>query len=282
MITIKNEYIVAQISEKGAELKSLKYNDFEYLWEADPAVWGSSSPVLFPICGGLKDDKYTYEGNEYHLNKHGFVRREIFDVVEVAENVAEFSYKSNEMTRERYPFEFDFRVKFELNNKDLSVTYSVVNLSEKDMYFNFGGHPAFACLEGISSYDLKFEQKETLDAYKVYGNLLSTETDRIITDTDVLHLKDELFIVDSLLFKNINSKSVCLINKLNGRTVRFDYTGYDFLTIWTKPGAKYICLEPWTGTPDFIGTDFDIKQKYAIKSLSPKMMSSQTFVIGLE
>ncbi len=281
MITLKNEFITAQISEKGAELSSIKYNDFEYIWEADPDVWGSSSPVLFPICGGLKDDKYTYEGREYSLNKHGFVRREMFDIVFASDSKAVFSYKSNDATRQRFPFEFDFSVTFELKDKDLFVTYTVENTGSNEMFFDFGGHPAFACPEGISSYDLKFENAETLDAYKVFGNILSTETDRIVTDSDVLELKDELFIVDSLLFKEVKSKSVWLRNKLNGRTVRFDYNGFDFLTVWTKPGAKYICLEPWTGTPDFIGSNCDIKQKYGIKSVLPNEKYSQTFVIGL-
>lgn len=281
MIILKNDKITASVSEKGAELTSLKFNGFEYIWEADPAVWGSSSPVLFPICGGLKDDRFFYDGRIYNLNKHGFVRREMFEVEEACDQKAVFVYKSNDMTREKFPFEFEFRVIFELNGCNLSVTLSAKNTGDNEMYFNFGGHPAFACPEGISSYDLIFEQKETLDAYKVLGNLLSHETDNIITDSNTLPLKDELFTVDSLLFKKLLSKSVVLKNRLNDRALRFDYNGFDFLTVWTKPGAKYICLEPWTGTPDFVDSNQKLSEKYGINFVKPGCEYTQTFTISL-
>lgn len=281
MVTLKNKYLTVSILKKGAELNSIKYNDFEYIWEADPNVWGSSSPILFPICGGLKEDRYSYEGKEYILNKHGFVRREVFDVLEQSDDKVVFAYSSNEMTRLKYPFEFLFKAVFEIKDKDLFVTYSVKNIDKKDIYFSFGGHPAFACPEGIDAYDLVFEKKETLNAYKVIGNLLSKETDNIINDSDVLHLNDKLFVVDSLLFEKVNSKNVILKNRLNGRNVKFNFEGYDFLTVWTKPGAKYICLEPWTGTPDFIDTEYDITKKFGIKTLKPGEEYLRTFVIGL-
>ena len=60
MITIKNEYLSASFHEIGAELKSLVCNDTEYIWEGKAEVWAGSCPLLFPICGGLKDDKYVY------------------------------------------------------------------------------------------------------------------------------------------------------------------------------------------------------------------------------
>lgn len=27
----------------------------EVMWQADPAIWGNSAPVLFPVCGMIKD-----------------------------------------------------------------------------------------------------------------------------------------------------------------------------------------------------------------------------------
>jgi len=62
MITIKNEYITASFNKVGAELKSLVYNDTEYIWEGRSEVWAGSCPLLFPICGGLKNDKYVLNG----------------------------------------------------------------------------------------------------------------------------------------------------------------------------------------------------------------------------
>ena len=57
---LKNETVEIQIQSKGAELKSLKRRSdgTEYLWNADPAFWGRTSPVLFPFVGGVKNKEY--------------------------------------------------------------------------------------------------------------------------------------------------------------------------------------------------------------------------------
>jgi len=31
-------------------------------------------PVLFPIVGTVKDNKYLYDNKSYHLERHGFAR----------------------------------------------------------------------------------------------------------------------------------------------------------------------------------------------------------------
>ena len=33
------------------------------MWDANPDVWSMSAPVMFPVCGCLRDDKFIYEGN---------------------------------------------------------------------------------------------------------------------------------------------------------------------------------------------------------------------------
>lgn len=80
MITISNEYLTATFQELGAELKSLRMEGKEYIWPGDPEIWKGSCPLLFPICGGLKEDQYTYQGKEYHLPRHGVARTRTFRV----------------------------------------------------------------------------------------------------------------------------------------------------------------------------------------------------------
>ena len=83
MITISNEFLTATFSELGAELKSLKCEGKEYIWHDDPAFWSGSAPVLFPICSGLKDDEFIFEGKTYSIPKHGFANGETFVVDEI-------------------------------------------------------------------------------------------------------------------------------------------------------------------------------------------------------
>lgn len=72
--TIENEFLRVSAEDSGAELRSitLRKNGKEFLWQGDPSVWYGRAPVLFPVVGQLLDGKYSYNGREYELAKHGF------------------------------------------------------------------------------------------------------------------------------------------------------------------------------------------------------------------
>ncbi|MCQ2387832.1 MAG: hypothetical protein MJ066_05260, partial [Clostridia bacterium] len=89
-IVIKNGDIVATIETLGAQLRSLKKGDKEYIWCGDPAFWKDSCPVLFPVAGGLKEDKYILDGKEYYQRKHGFAKKQEFSVFDKKESVQKF------------------------------------------------------------------------------------------------------------------------------------------------------------------------------------------------
>ena len=62
MQTLKNDFLTVQVSDFGAELQSIVKNDYEYLWQGDPAFWGRRSPVLFPIVGSVWNGAYRVDG----------------------------------------------------------------------------------------------------------------------------------------------------------------------------------------------------------------------------
>ena len=68
-VVLKNEQLTAEIDTHGAEIKSIKRGDREYMWCADPKFWGRTSPVLFPFVGAVADGKYRYEGKEYPMSR---------------------------------------------------------------------------------------------------------------------------------------------------------------------------------------------------------------------
>ena len=74
--TIENVKIRCEIDSHGAELKSFvrKADGKEIMWDANPAYWNRTSPVLFPFVGGVKDKIYRFEGKEYSIGQHGFAR----------------------------------------------------------------------------------------------------------------------------------------------------------------------------------------------------------------
>jgi len=267
MITIKNEYITASFNKVGAELKSLVYNDTEYIWEGRSEVWAGSCPLLFPICGGLKNDKYVLNGKEYTMPKHGFIRFKTFEVENKTDDSVVFLHKSDDETKEMFPFDYELRVIYTLSEKTLKIDYSVINKSNNTMYFNIGSHEGYYTPEGIEDYDVLFLQNETLNSYVLYGNLLSNQQLPIINDQNYLPLYDKYFTVDALVFKDLKSKSATLRNRKTGRAVKIDFPDAKYFLLWHKPNSPYICLEPWNGIQDIVGSSYDITEKEGITAL---------------
>ena len=267
MITLKNEFLTASFNEVGAELKSLVFGGKEYIWEGRSEVWSGSAPILFPICGGLKDDKYTYKGKEYTLKKHGYARFATFEIEDKTDSSVVFLHKSDEETRKSFPFDYELRVTYTLVDKTVKVGYSVKNLTGGNMYFSIGSHEAYYTPEGIEDYDVVFPQNETLNTYVIYGNLLSNQELPVIKDSNVLPLYDKYFTVDALVFKDLKSRSATLRNRKTGKAVRVDFPDADYFLLWHKPNSPYMCLEPWSGIPDIVGSSFDITEKEGIITL---------------
>ena len=193
MVYLANGIISAEISEIGAEIKSLKKDGYEYMWCGDPQVWGSTAPVLFPILCGLKDNQYILDGKTYEMTKHGLARGKEFAVESVTDTSVTMLYTQNEQTLRAYPFEFEFRVIFTLIGNSLQVEYRVCNLNDREMYFSVGAHEAYATPEGIEDYDIIFPHKENLETYLQAGGLLQKKTVTIGKNTEYLPLYDKYF-----------------------------------------------------------------------------------------
>ena len=281
MITIKNEYLTASINEIGAELKSLVCNNTEYIWEGKTEIWAGSCPLLFPICGGLKEDKYILNGKEYTLQKHGYARFKTFEIESKTDTTAVFLHKSDDETKKQFPFDYELRVIYTLTEKTLKIDYSVKNLTDGTMYFSIGSHEGYYTPEGIEDYDVIFPQKETLNANVLYGNILSNQQIPIIKEQEYLPLYDKYFTVDALVFKELKSKSATLRNRKTGKALRVDFPDDKYFLLWHKPNSPYICLEPWSGIPDVVGSSYDITAKEGIITLNAKCEYNHTHSITI-
>ena len=267
MVTLNNGKISCTVAEMGAEIKSIVKNGMEYIWQADPKFWAQSAPIMFPICGGLKNGKYTLGGEEYQLSKHGFAKLNEFTVESATDDTAVFVLRDNGETRKAYPFAFEFKVTYRLVGEAVEVTYSAINKGDKTMYCSFGAHEAYATPEGIEAYDVIFPEKETLYAYALNGDLLTDYTKLIIEDSCVLPLKDEYFYLDALVFRGLKSRSATLRNRENGREVKVEFPGFDYFLLWHKYTAPYICVEPWCGVQDVAGSSYELSEKEGIHAV---------------
>lgn len=269
MVKITNEIITAEIAELGAEIKKLTVNGEDRFWSGDPTWWGNVAPVLFPVCGGLKDDKFTFQGVTYDLQKHGFAKLMEFEVEAKGKTFATFLLKDTPETLKQFPWKFEFRITYTLVANRVEVKYDVKNLSDKEMYMSIGSHEAYACPEGIEDYDVIFERKENLEAAVVDGKLIRRETNTILKDSNVLPLYEKYFDIDALVFTDLKSRFVTLRNRKTGKSVSISFPDRDFLLLWTKPGAPYICIEPWAGIPSFVDDTLDITAKTGINKVLP-------------
>ena len=121
MKTLSNGKLTIQVSEHGAELSSLKANDKEYLWQADPAFWKRHSPVLFPIVGGVWENVYRVDGKEYPLGQHGFARDMDFTLVAESDDKVLYELNYTEETLAKYPYKFKLYIGYALEGDKVRV-----------------------------------------------------------------------------------------------------------------------------------------------------------------
>ncbi|MBS7564186.1 aldose 1-epimerase family protein [Mucilaginibacter sp. Bleaf8] len=289
MTIIENDYLKVAISNKGAQLASLfnKATQTEHMWQADPQVWPWHAPNLFPVVGGLINNELLVNGDKYPLSRHGFARQSEFVLKDAGQQSAVFSLQYSTDTLKAYPYKFDFHVMYDLIDNALRVTYKVLNLDNKPIYFSVGGHPAFNVpFNGDGAYEdyyLEFENSTG----QLETHLLSAEgyfngqTQPVELQGNRLPLTKNLFNNDALVFKNIQSRAVSIKSAKHAQTLTIEFPHFDYLGIWAKPGADFVCIEPWLGCADTENKAVDIQFKEAIQKLDAGHVFEAPYFISI-
>ena len=269
MITIKNEMLTVSVNPFGAELSSIKNNESgrEYMWQGDPTVWNGRSPILFPIVGRLKNDSFSYDDKIYALPKHGFARRNAFEVISAEADRAVFMLTDTDVTRRVYPFSFRLTAEYTLSGKTVTVTNTVHNSGAEIMYFSFGAHPAFNIHVGDS---VKFSEKEMLHLCLLNDYGLVTGETVYAENTNEIVIDAHIFDKDALFFANPKNTSAKIVTKEGEEILEMSYGNVPFLGLWAKPNAPYICIEPWHGICDSDTVSGRIEEKPHILALVPE------------
>ena len=283
--TIENDHLVVKIKAKGAELSSIvnKQTKFEYMWGAAPA-WAKSSPILFPIVGTLKDNKYTYQNKTYSLPRHGFARDEEFVVEQSQKDAIVFLLTSTITSLEKYPFHFELRISYQLKQDEVHTTYQVTNAGTEEMYFSIGAHPAFkAPLTDTLRYEdyyLQFSEEENTPRWPITKDgLIDSKPTALLTDTDRLGLKHELFYDDALVLKKLSSDTISLKSDKDRHGLDFHLEGFPFLGLWAAKDANFICIEPWCGIADSVHHNQELTTKEGIEKISSKASWSRSWSV---
>lgn len=267
---LKNDVVSILVNSRGAELQSLKRLDTEeeYLWKADPAFWGRTSPVLFPFVGVTNGKEYRTKGKTYTMTQHGFARDMEFELYMQEENEIWFVLNSNEETYEKYPYEFALKLGYRLLADGVEVCWKVENPGKEELPFSIGGHPAFNCpiKEGTKQTDylIHFDTKD-----KIVSTRINCENGLATDVKDVYELKDgyltvteHLFDNDALVVENDQAKeaALCMPDGTPYLTVTMKVPLFG---IWSPPSknAPFICIEPWYGRCDHEGFCGELKDR---------------------
>ena len=274
-ISIGSGDMSAAINPLGAELWSLKDRQGrELMTDADPRWWTGHAPLLFPFVGRSRGDVYRFEGRDYPMPQHGFARRRVFDVVDRSGDALTFRLEADAETRAVYPFDFRLDMRFAVEGAALRMTATVVNRGTGALPFSFGYHPAFAWplpYDGATEeHRVLFEKAEPAPIRKVGDEpgLIARESIASPVEGNLLVPAHAMFEGDALIWDRLESRSL-FWGVPGGKGLRIDFPDTPWLGLWQKPGAHYLCVEPWAGMADLVGFAGDVWEKQGIMRLAP-------------
>lgn len=273
-IRLRSEDLTAEIDPLGAQLSILRDRaGRDLLWNGDASVWAGRAPILFPIVGALAGGTYRLGAEAYSLPRHGFARGSAFQTLRVTDTGAAFVLRASEFTRRVYPFEFELEVRFELDAATLMVRSLVRNPGPVTLPASLGYHPAFRWPlpydNDRASHFIEFGSDESAAVRRLdAAGLLTAEQQPTPASGRRLALRDSLFTNDAVIFDGLRSQSLSY-GADNGPRLRLSLFDAPYLGVWTKPGANFICIEPWHGVADPQGYAGDFRNKPGIFSVGP-------------
>lgn len=247
---ISNDELTVDVAALGAEMQSLQTRDGRnWMWHGDVKYWTGRSPILFPIVGRAPNDSLSINGERYQMGQHGFARRSAFTLVHEEASRCIYRLTASEATMQMYPFAFQLDIEHRLVDRSVLVTAEVRNLDDKPMPFGVGFHPAFAWpLPGATGdHKIKLENKSEPGMKRLSGGLFGPEILPSPFAAGELTLEPNQFVDDAMVFPE-GAGEALVYGPDEGPSVRFSWNNLPNFALWTKPGAGFICLEPWHGT----------------------------------
>lgn len=296
VIELTNKDLTVQFKEFGGALSSIKDSEgIEYLWQGDPEYWSGQAPVLFPICGSLRNDIgfFKNEDGSFHkgqIPRHGLVRKEVFTFEQISENSVLFTITPNQSTVANYPYDFELKIVYTLNGKTIRTEYQVTNHEDvKKMPFFIGGHPGFNCPivndDQYEDYYLEFEKEETCSIPKAFpetGLLDVQNRTAFLNQQKTIDLDYSLFAYDALTLDDIQSRSVSLRSKKHDKGLTLDFSDFPNLILWsTINKSPFIALEPWSGLSTSLEENDTVEDKRLISFVNPGETVVKSFDITI-
>ncbi|MGK7861116.1 aldose 1-epimerase family protein [Falsiroseomonas sp. E2-1-a4] len=253
-VTLSSGQVTVVVKSQGAELASLRdATGQEFLWQAGPE-WPRHAPVLFPIVGRVRDDTLRVGHELYPMGQHGFARDSRFELLEQGAESCRFLLVDSAATHAAYPFAFRLEVAYALHGASLTVTHTAHNPGEGTLPFSIGAHPAFRWpLPGAgakNAHRIEFEQEESGPAWRLDENgLIDATPQPFPVHGRNLGLREDLFRPSAIILLNPASRRLRYAAP-GTKGLEVTWQGFSHLGLWMKPGAEFLCIEPWAGYAD--------------------------------
>ena len=296
MIVLKSDQLNVEFQTLGGALSSIKdKDDVEYLWQGDPTYWSGQAPVLFPICGSVRNDTVLYDNEdgsqkEGKIPRHGLVRKKEFTLVEQTDNSVTFAIEDDEEMYANYPYHFRLEITYTVTGKTIRTQYKIYNKeSEKSMPYFIGGHPGFNCPllddEVYEDYYLEFEKPETCTVPKPFpesGMLDLKDRNSWLNNQKEIDLNYDFFSYDAVTLDELGSRTVALRSRKHDKGLKLDFKEFPNLIVWsTLNKGPFIALEPWSGLSTSIEEGDRLEDKKDVKILKPGRFEQLGFDIEI-
>jgi galactose mutarotase-like enzyme len=250
--TIESSKIKLTVCDNGGSMKSIVYlpTGEERQWQGNE-FWKSQDVVIFPIIGHAGG--FTVNGEPCELKSHGIIRYSTLQKEEQTKNKVTLSFTSNDETKKNYPYDFIFKISYEVIEDCISVSYFVKSLGGK-MPFYVGGHPGMYAPDGEAI--IEFENEEHPVCYP------------LDSDKAVAMPKLKRFVANKQFFAEC--KTLQLGNLSGGAIYARTADGFTYeyksncplFAFWSnEQGGDYICVEPWWGINDFKNSPSELTLK---------------------
>ncbi len=149
------------------------------------------------------------------------------------------------------------------------------HLAKETPHSNFVGQASLysesLCPAHAPEYGKRVLQESRLNSLQAHllsdDGLLSSETVSLTNQSDCIPITQTLFDRDALILLDVDFEKLTIASQKSDTRIALEFSGFPQLGIWAKPGAPYICIEPWFGYADPQEPYGDISNKPGIQIL---------------
>ncbi len=241
------------------------YLDLERFLDPAQSVRGGF-PVLFPITGGLPDNRLPLPQGEFSLGQHGFARQLPWRMEPLADGRGiQLQLSDTPETLTAYPFHFRLSMEVRLAPAALEISTVVENRSSDVMPFSFGLHPYFN-LSSLAAAQVEGLPPQCLNHLTMEEASTAAQMERLASGID-------------LLVKPTGT--VRLVDEAAGTSLELQLSHpLDLVVLWTEPPRPMVCMEPWSAPRQALlsgdrrlelrpGTSTRLETRYQFSTLSP-------------